>query len=155
MFEKSIKEYNRLICEGIKELLGCDAVKSNITADVPKYPFVSFTITNIRTRGGTYGNDGKRKFKSASLSYSFTVQSDDDNQALELAQRLHDWFEEDGWLYFKDNSMVFTSVGPITERDNMITIEYEHRKGFDCVLSLMNFVQESSEFIEHFEPKKV
>lgn len=50
--------------------------------------------------------------------------------------------------------MSITEVGDIFNRDNMITIEYEYRKGFDCVLNLMNYVSQSAEMIETFEPEK-
>lgn len=153
MFDKSIKQYNTLLCAKITDVLGCTVVKSNITKDIPAYPFVSFTVLNIHTKKGTYGNDGETKFSQASMTYSWTVQAADDYRALELAQQLHDWFEETGRLWLKDNGMTFTGVGDITERDNMITVEYEHRKGFDCVMNVLNKVEQSSEVIETFEPK--
>lgn len=151
MFEKTMREYNDLICAGITAELGCQVVKSNITDHVPAYPFVSFTITGIRTRQRTYA-DAEMPYVPASVTYSFTVQSNDDYEALALAMRLHDWFEETGRMYLKDNGMVFTDIGQISERDNMITLEYEHRKGFDCVLNLMNYVERNDEVIESFTP---
>lgn len=154
MFEKSLQEYNTLICNGIKAAFGCQVVKSSTAEHIPPYPYVSFTVTGIRTRQRTYADDAERMYVPAEVTYSWTVQSNDDNEAMELAHRLHDWFEETGRMYLKDNGMVFTGVGGITERDNMITIEYEHRKGFDCVLRLMNYVPRPSETIETFVPIK-
>ena len=151
MFEKTMREYNRLLCEGITAELGCPVVKSNITDHIPKYPYVSFTVTGIRTRQRTYA-DAEQPYVPAEVSYSFTVQSNDDYEALTLAMKLHDWFEETGRMYLKDNGMVFTDIGQISERDNMITLEYEHRKGFDCVLNLMNYVERNDEVIESFTP---
>lgn len=151
MFEKSLSEYNRLICDGIQEAFGCPAVKSNLVEHVPDYPYVSFTITGIRTRPRTYA-DAERPYVPAEVSYSWTVQSNSDDEATELAHRLHDWFDMTGRMYLKDNGMVFTDVGGITERDNMITLEYEYRKGFDCVLHLMNYVDRDTEVIDSFTP---
>lgn len=153
MFERSLKEYNRLICAGISAELGCEVVKSNTAEHVPAYPYVSFTVTGIRTRQRTYADDDS-PYVPAQVTYSWTVQSDDDGEAFDLAQKLHDWFEETGRLYLKDNGMVFTDVGGITERDNLITVEYEYRKGFDCVLNLMNYVGRDPEVIETFSPEK-
>lgn len=153
MFEKPLSEYNRLICEGIQAELGCTVVKSNLVEHVPEYPYISFTMTGIRTSQRTYA-DAESPYVPAQITYSWTVQSNDDDEALELAHRLHDWFEMTGRMYLKDNGMVFTDIGGIQERDNMITLEYEYRKGFDCILHLMNYVDRDPEVIDTFTPVK-
>ena len=151
MFDKSLSEYNRLLCDGIQEKFGCAVVKSNITEHVPEYPYISFTMTGIRTQQRTYA-DAEMPYVPAEITYSWTVQSNDDDEALELAHGLHDWFEMTGRMYLKDNGMVFTDVGGIVERDNMITLQYEYRKGFDCILHLMNYVDRDQEVIDTFTP---
>lgn len=155
MFERSLKEYSTALADQISMLLGCEVVRSNITNHIPAYPYVSYTITTVQTRGGTYGDDGKHRFILARVTYSFTVQSDDDWQAFELAQKLHDWVEESGRHWLNDHGYVITEVGSISSRDNLITIEYEYRKGFDCVLNLMNYIEPTDEVIESFEPKQI
>lgn len=152
MFEKTMQEYNRILCDGIKGLLGCEVVRSNITSKVPPYPYVSFTVTSIQESGGTYADDYEKKWNLARITYSWTVQSDDDAECWEKVQRLHDWFIGDGRLYLQDNGLAFSSLGDINQRDNVITIEYEYRKGFDTVFNLLNFVERDTETIETFTP---
>lgn len=155
MFKKTLKEYNTILCDGITELLGCEVVKSNVTGHIPDYPYVSFTMTSLNVEGRTYGNDGEQRFMPATVTYSWTIQHSDDYAAWSLAQKLHDWFDVTGKLFFDDNGMVAASVGPIQERDNMLTIEYEFRKGFDVVMNFMNIVPLEKEEIETFNPEYV
>lgn len=71
-----------------------------------------------------------------------TVQSDDDNEALEIAMRAKDWLEHAGRMDLNSNNIVVKSVSDIDSRDNLLSIEYEYRKGFDMVLSLMSVVED-------------
>lgn len=153
MLEKTLRDYNAALCDGIKGLLGCDVVKSNITTKVPKYPYVSFSVTGIQEHAGTYADDGSTRYNATQVTYSWTVQSDKDDTAWDHVQRLHDWFSETGRAYLSDNGLTVASVGAITERDNMITIEYEYRKGFDVRFNTFNIVERPDEVIEKFEPK--
>lgn len=54
--------------------------------------------------------------------------------------RAKDWLEEVGREYLNDRGIVVQSVGAVTSRDTLLTIDYEYRKGFDAVLSIMNVV---------------
>lgn len=137
------KKINNLICALIKEETGVEVVKSNSTANKPAYPYISFTLTNIGVKKGTYSKDGVL-YKPLVETISYTVQSDDDNEALNIAMQLHDFFEQDHNLGLNDNGIVVQEVGGISNRDNMLTIEYEYRKGFDVVLSLVNVLEDTA-----------
>ncbi len=154
MLDRDTIEYNKVLCEGIKRDVGIVCVKSNITSHIPAYPYASFTLTGMEYKKQSYNDDGKQRYKPVRLKYSFTVISNNDNEALHFVQALHDWLDEAGRIYLSDQNMSITEVGDIFNRDNMITIEYEYRKGFDCVLNLMNYVSQSAEMIETFEPEK-
>ena len=77
----------------------------------------------------------------ASIKYSFTVQSDDDVEALIHAISIKDFFEESKRQELADIGLIVSDVGGITPRDNMLTIEYEYRKGLDVTLSLNNVME--------------
>lgn len=47
-------------------------------------------------------------------------------------------------IWLKDNGIVIEKVGEVTPRDTLITVDYEHRQGFDVQLGIMN-TQEYSE----------
>ena len=74
-------------------------------------------------------------------TWSLTVQGDNDNKTQLAAMKAKDWLEEAGRLYLNDHGIVVQNVGAITNRDTLLTIEYEYRKGFDAVLSIMNVVE--------------
>ena len=47
-------------------------------------------------------------------------------------------------MYLNDNGVIAQSLTSISNRDNMITIEYEYRHGFDVVFWLLNEVQSTT-----------
>lgn len=131
--------------EGLKAVTGCEIVKSSLAgAPVPPYPYISFTILNTDTGKGTYSEDGM-KYIPMKQTWSFTVQGDEDDSALCVAMDAKDWLEETGRKYLNDNGIVVQSVGAITNRDSLLTVEYEYRKGFDAVLSVMNVIRGQEE----------
>ena len=65
------------------------------------------------------------------------MQSNDDIQALNIAMQAYDWFALIGNIYLSSNNIVVQRVGNITNRDNLLSIEYEYRRGFDVEFLLM------------------
>ena len=43
----------------------------------------------------------------------------------------YDYFALSGNTYLSDNNIIAQRVQSITSRDNLLTIDYEYRKGFD------------------------
>lgn len=136
------RNINLAITEGLKAVTGCEVVKSNLAGvPIPPYPYISFTILNTETRKGTYSGKGTR-YMPLTQTWSFTVQGDNDDEALEKAMEARDWLEENGRLELGDHGITVQRVGAVQNRDTLLTVGYEYRKGFDAVLSLMNLVQE-------------
>lgn len=136
------KTINIMITEGLKEITGCEVVKANLAgAPIPDYPYISFTILNTDTRKGTYSGGPAGKYIPARQAWSLTVQGSDDDEAFRIGLLSKDWFEEGGRRLLNDHGIVVESVGAITNRDTLLTVSYEYRKGFDVVLSLMNVIQ--------------
>lgn len=151
------KRVNLLVTEELKRVTGCEVVKANIGgAPIPDYPYISFTILNTDTGKGTYSTvDGRKKYMLLTQTWSFTVQGEDDDQALETAMKARDWLEESGRLLLGDNRIVVQKVGAIQNRDTLLTVDYEYRKGFDVVLSMENLVEEAErEVIEYADIKE-
>lgn len=69
------------------------------------------------------------------------MQGEKDNEAQRLALLAKDWLEESGRLELNDAGIVVRSVGDISNRDSLLTVGYEYRKGFDVVFSMMNVIQ--------------
>ena len=149
------EKINVVITSGLKAVTGCEVIKSNLAnAPIPPYPYLSFTVTNTDTKKGTYSVAGSR-YIPLTQTWSLTVQSDKDNEAQSAAMKAKDWLEDTGRTYLADHGIVVQSVGAISNRDTLLTVEYEYRKGFDAVLSIVNVIEEQeSETIEHIEIKK-
>lgn len=121
-----------------QETLDCPVIKANQASPIPNYPYVAFTITTpMMANGGTWGEheDGieRKPFKQV---WSFTAQSDDDTQAMETAMKLYEYFDRRN-NELADKGIIVERVGNIANRDNFITIQYEHRYGFDVTFSFM------------------
>lgn len=138
-----IDKIRKIIVKGLKDYLQIKLIKSNQTGDIPKYPYGSYTINAIsKNNNGTWEQHSDGTFaKMISQTWSITFQSDDSIESAEIAMKARNWFELIGRTYLKDNNITVQSVGNITPRDNLITIEYEHRNGFDVVFYLMDTIE--------------
>ena len=139
------RKIEELIVSGLQSYLSvdddnpCYVIMANQTAPVPKYPYVTYTITTTtETKGGTYGffDDGKY-YRQLNQIWSFTVQSNDQTECNNLALDAYDYFAHHGCTYLSDNNISVVDISNMTNRDNFITAEYEYRQGFDVRFGLM------------------
>lgn len=152
------REIEILIVNGLQDWLSnkgvnCPVIRSNQAAPSPEYPYISYTITTpvMSDMKGYSVIDGVR-YKSLGQMWSFTVQSNDDEQATQVAMLAYDWFALAGNTYLSDNNIVAINVGNISNRDNILTIEYEYRRGFDVEFDLLHTIsKEDSETAGYIE----
>ena len=138
------------IVNGLQELLSakgfkCLVIRSNQTAKAPDYPYISYTVPSpvvSDTAHYSAAEDGTR-FKSLEQIWSFTAQSGDQEEAANIALLAYDWFALTGNTYLSDNNIVPLRVGNITNRDNLLTVEYEYRQGFDVDFSLLHCIEKA------------
>lgn len=148
-------EKNRAMLSMLEEYTGCVCVPTNTTKPMPAYPYISFNIINTSTKKGTYAahtdaTGAKVLYMPLTQTWSFTVQSDDDAEAMEKAMLISDFFAEAKRQALEDNGIVVADIGAITPRDNLLTVEYEYRKGLDVKLRFNNVISDdtSKEMIE-------
>lgn len=137
----------RIVCKGLKEYCQCPVIRSNQNEAPPPYNYLSYTVTTLKGENkGTYGvyEDGAER-KPFSHIWSVTAVSDNDSDAVELACKAHEWFDRVGKTYFDDNGIILVSVGSVTPRDNILTVEYEYKKGFDVFFSVFDTVEGMAE----------
>ena len=136
-------DYNGLrntVAKGLSEYTGVKVVRSNQNAPQPEYDFIQYTITTLKSENnGTYGEyeDGIMR-KGVTQTWSISALSDDSTKSVTLADKAHEWFSRVGKLYLNDNNVIVQSVGGITNRDNVLTVEYEYKNGFDVVFWLFD-----------------
>lgn len=151
---KAIRE---TIAEGLAAYCGCKVIMANQTAEAPKRPYISFTITTAMVaNNGTYGvhKDGTER-KPVKQIWSFTVQSESSDEAQELANMAYDWFDNLGTEYLNERDVIVETLTNITNRDNLLTSMYEYRCGFDVTFTFMNVVTPNRDVIETAEIKRI
>lgn len=139
-----------MIVDGLQAFLEkkgftCPVIMANQVSPAPPYPYLSYTVTSpvvSDAKGYSIAEDGTR-FKPMVQIWSFTAQSSDDVEAFDIAMNAYNWLALSGTVYLNDNRIVVQRVGNITNRDNLLTIEYEYRRGFDAEFLLMHEVNEN------------
>ena len=136
----------RAVVTGLKDYLKCPVIRSNQTGEPPAYPYCSYTITTLMSQNnGTYGEyaDGMQT-KPFKQIWSITVQSENDSESVELTVKAREWFDNVGTTFLSDCNVIVESVGGVTNRDNIITINYEYRKGFDVTFWLLDVIKDTT-----------
>ncbi len=129
-----IENLRAVVVTGLKEYLGCLVIKSNQNAHMPDYPYVTYTVTTVATENnGTYGEweDGVAR-KGVNTVWSITARSNDSVESVTLASKAREWLEYAGTTYLNDNDVIVQAVTSISNRDNVLTSDYEYANGFDC-----------------------
>lgn len=136
---------------GLSNYLGIQVIRGNQTARAPTMPYCVYNVTTIA--GANHGtwqqhSDGiDRKMVKSIFSFSFISFDYDDSVA--LASKARGWFEHAGHVWLSDRGIVVQSTTDITNRDNILTAEYERKNGFDVVFYVYDAVENPVENVGH------
>jgi len=83
------------------------------------------------------GSEGQLRFGTGNPTGNYYAYG------TEIAQKAKDWLDNVGNTYLNDNDIIVSRVTAITNRDNILTIDYEYRNGFDCVFWLYDEINKS------------
>lgn len=137
------KHMRGTVSKGLKEHVGVPVIRGNQTAPAPAYPFASYNVTTIAgANNGTWQqhDDGVDRKQVRSI-WSLSFLSDDWDESVQLAVKAREWFEHTGRTWLADHGITVQSVGEITNRDNILTVEYERKNGFDVVFYVFDEVE--------------
>lgn len=152
-----------IIVDGLKRHLStdktpCEVVMQNQVEHIPPYPYVSYTITMpMNNPRGTYceAEDGTL-YRDMLQTWSFTVQSYDYDEALQIGIKIVDYFSAVGLLYLSDKNITVRNITSLTSRDNLLSIQYEYRNGLDVTFGLTHVIEPlNNGTIETIEIKEV
>lgn len=132
----------RTVVTGLRQYVNCPVIRSNQNTEPPDYPYISYTITTLgKQNNGTYcvAEDGTR-YKDLLQTWSITALSDDASESVTIALKAKEWFSLVGNTHLSDNGVIVAETTDITNRDNLITTEYEYRNGFDVVFRLTDVI---------------
>lgn len=153
------KNIQRVVVSGLKKYLGCPVIRTNqnTNAETPNYPYLSYTITTLTNENkGTYGEyeDGIDR-KPVTQTWSITAQSDNNDESVMLAGKAKEWLDHYGSVHLNDNGIIVQSVGSISNRDNVLTSEYECKNGFDVFFWLFDEVENPVKVNSYIEEAEI
>lgn len=128
------------VASGLQQYLQCPVIRSNQTAAMPPYPFVCYTITALADGNhGTYGEyaDGMVR-KPHIQTWSITAYGDDYGESVKLANLARTWLDYAGRPELEAGGVIVQSVGQVSDRSNLLTVEYQYAFGFDCFFWLFD-----------------
>lgn len=123
------------VAQGLKEYLGVPVIRGNQTAKAPVYPYVTYNLTTPESaNNGTYQQheDGVDRLMVRSI-WSLSFLSKDFDESILFATKVREWLLHTGRVWLSDNGITVQSATDITNRDNILTVEYERKNGFDVV----------------------
>lgn len=129
------KKMRETVGRGLKEHLGIPVIRGNQTAAAPPYPYAYYNATTIAGKNnGTWQRhaDGIDRLMVRSI-WSFSFLSADYDESINLAIKARNWFQHTGRAWLAEHGITVQSTTDITNRDNILTVEYERKNGFDVV----------------------
>lgn len=127
------KEMREAVASGLREYLGIEVIRANQTAKAPAHPYATYNVTTLaQANNGTYQQheDGIDRLMVRSV-WSITVLAKDWDESVELATKAREWFTHTGRAWLADNGITVQSATDINNRDNILSVEYERKNGFD------------------------
>ena len=123
------------VVTGLNGYLKVPVIRSNQNQKPPPYPYVVYTITTLESaNNGTFGEyaDGIDR-KAVTQVWSISAVAETNDESVELASKAKEWLDHIGTFYLNENDVIVQSSTGITNRDNVLSVEYEYRNGFDVV----------------------
>lgn len=145
------------LVKGLHDYMNMLVIQSSTIGDMPRYPFISYTVTSPYLRLGqdeeyttqensTYQNRHVLHYERV---FSFTIVAKDEDTAMNTCMKAIRYFRNDGVLELKDKGIAIVEISNVTARDNFITIDYDRRYGFDVRIRLADEeVRETTDIIE-------
>lgn len=145
----NLKLMRETIAQGLSEYLGIKVIRGNQTAPAPPYPYCSYNLTTPAGENhGTWQEheDGIDRLMVKS-TWSMSFLSGDFDESIEHALRAREWFTHSGRGWLSMHGIIVQSCTQITNRDNILTVEYERKNGFDVFFYVYDEVQNLSETV--------
>lgn len=148
-----------VVPKGLADYLKVPVIRGNQTSPAPAYPYLCYNVTTLATaNNGTWQKhtDGIDR-KLVRHIWSVTALASDHEQSVELAMGARNWIENVGRLYLKDNGITVQSVTQITNRDNVLSVGYEYKNGFDVIFYAFDEVEapDADNFIETVDVSRI
>lgn len=141
-----ITEIRDAVIPEIAAFCGKPIIMGDTIGDKPKGPHATYKITLPYGKGVGQAeetmeaaSDGAyvKRIEEYRSTFSFTAYAMDEDDSIELAQQIHDWFAFEGYAFLEGMGVVIADQTDVTNRDAFIVDDYERRNGFDVILKVM------------------
>lgn len=141
----------------INEHCGAPIIQGDQIGDQPKGKHATYKITTPYGQGVGQAEeipvvvDGiskMRRIDEYQATISFTAYAMDDDESVELAQSIYDWFKFDGLDTLQGLGVAVVEQTNITNRDAFVIEDYERRNGFDVILRIKRVRDFNVDWIE-------
>lgn len=141
----------------LKTFCGVPIIKAEQKGPKPTGPHATFKVTSPYIKGvGQAEENGKETDTSYQLNkveqfkrvLSFSAYDLDDDVSMELAQKIHDWFDFYGYDFLSSKNIVVVEVANVQNRDVFLFDDYERRNGFDVTLRLTKELVQEFDYID-------
>lgn len=147
----------KTILTGLREYLGIQMIRSDQTAHAPEYPYGTAKATTPAAANlGTWQqhDDGIDRKMVRSI-WSFSFLSTDHDECVMYATKARAWFENTGHVWLTERGINVQSTTDINNRDNILTVEYERKCGFDVVLYVFDEAENPSKYTGYIEGAEI
>lgn len=138
-----LKRMRTVISTGLSKYLGIPVIRNDQSAPAPAYPYMTLKATTPASENlGTWQkhSDGIDRKLVRSI-WSVSSLSDDYDVSVSNAIKAREWLENTGRVYLSDNGITVQSTTAINNRDNILTVDYERKNGFDVVFYMFDEVE--------------
>lgn len=138
-----LKNIRVAFCTGLGEHLGIQMIRQDQTGPAPAYDYGTIKATTpAAANNGTWQQheDGIDRLMVRSI-WSLSFLSDDYDRSVMLATKAREWVTHTGRVWLSDRGITVQSATDITNRDNILTVDYESKHGFDVVLYVYDEVE--------------
>lgn len=139
----NVKELRAVLIPAINKHCAAPIIMADQMGERPKVPHATYKLTT--PYGKAVGQaeetgvviDGKYKLQRLSdykTTISFTAYAMDDDDSVELAQKIYDWFSFAGVDVLQSIGVAVADQTDVINRDAFVIEDYERRNGFDVIL---------------------
>jgi hypothetical protein len=142
----NLKELTAAIIPALTTFCGSPIIMADDMGEKPNGPHATYKITTKFGKGvgraeETFEQsaDGLKikRVEEYKAIFSFTAYAMDDDESMDLAQQIYDWFAFDGYEFLDQFGIVIADQTDVINRDAFIVENYERRNGFDVIFRII------------------
>lgn len=143
-------KYRPAVAKGVSEYVGVPVIRGNQNAPAKAKHYLTYNITTLAGKNdGTWQKhaDGVDRLLVKSI-WSFTSISDSWETSVNNAVKAREWITHVGRAALSALGITVQSATDINNRDNVLSVEYERKNGFDVVFYVYDAVENPTGIIE-------